>query len=296
MRSLLLLTALATLAQAAPDWEDQAIFRKNKMAPHAVKMAFPTKEGAMTKKRMESPYYQLLNRDWKFNWVDHPEKRPTDFFKTTFDSSAWKTIPVPSNVELQGYGTPIYCNHPYPFKKNPPFVMGETEEHFTTFAERNPVSSYLKTFTLPDSWDGRQTTITFNGVSSAFYLWCNGQKIGYSQDSRPPLSSTSPSSSKKTRTPSPSKSTATPMDPTSSTRTSGASQASSAMFISAQMRRLTSKTMKSRPPSRRMARAVSPSVDAQRGTGTPLMPLLNYLMLKENLSSPKRPLLPRMAD
>jgi beta-galactosidase len=186
MRSLLLLTALATLAQAAPDWEDQAIFRKNKMAPHAVKMAFPTKEGAMTKKRMESPYCQLLNGDWKFNWVDHPEKRPTDFFKTTFDSSAWKTIPVPSNVELQGYGTPIYCNHPYPFKKNPPFVMGEPEEHFTTFAERNPVSSYLKTFTLPHSWDGSQTTITFNGVSSAFYLWCNGQKIGYSQDSRTP--------------------------------------------------------------------------------------------------------------
>ena len=186
MRLLLLITALATLAHAAPDWENQAIFRENKMAPHAVKMAFPTKEGALTKKRMESPFCQVLNGDWKFHWVDHPEKRPADFFKADYDASAWKTIPVPSNVELQGYGTPIYCNHPYPFKKDPPFVMGEPQEHFTTFNERNPVSSYLKTFTLPDSWDGRQTTITFNGVSSAFYLWCNGQKIGYSQDSRTP--------------------------------------------------------------------------------------------------------------
>ncbi|MEN8870069.1 MAG: sugar-binding domain-containing protein, partial [Akkermansiaceae bacterium] len=163
MRSLLILTAFSTLAHAAPDWENQAVFRTNKMPARAVKMAFPTKEGALTKKRMESPYSLLLNGAWKFNWTDHPDKRPTDFFKPDFDSSSWKTIPVPSNVELEGYGTPIYCNHPYPFKKDPPFVMGTPPEHFTTFNERNPVSSYLKTFTLPDSWDGRQTTITFNG-------------------------------------------------------------------------------------------------------------------------------------
>lgn len=186
MRALLILTAFSTLSHAAPDWENQAVFRTNKMPARAVKMAFPTKEEALTKKRMESPYSLVLNGEWKFNWTDHPDKRPTDFFKPDFDSSAWKTTPVPSNVELQGYGTPIYCNHPYPFKKDPPFVMGTPPEHFTTFNERNPVSSYLKTFTLPGSWDGRQTTITFNGVASAFYLWCNGQKIGYSQDSRTP--------------------------------------------------------------------------------------------------------------
>jgi beta-galactosidase len=186
MRSLLLLTAIATLAQAAPDWEDQAIFRTNKMAPHAVKMAFPTKEGAMTKKRMESPFCILLNGDWKFNWIDHPDKRPLDFFKADFDDTNWKTIPVPSNVELEGYGTPIYSNQEYPFKKDPPFVMGEPPAYFTSFHERNPVSSYRKRFTLPDSWDSRQTTVTFNGVASAFYLWCNGQKVGYSQDSRTP--------------------------------------------------------------------------------------------------------------
>ena len=171
---------------AAPDWEDQSIFRISKLPAHAIKMPFPTKEAAMTKKRMESPWCQLLNGDWKFSWADHPEKRPLDFFKADYDSSAWKTIPVPSNVELQGYGTPIYCNHPYPFKKDPPRVMGEPGKHFTTFNESNPVSSYLKTFTLPSGWKDRQTTVTFNGVSSAFYLWCNGQKVGYSQDSRTP--------------------------------------------------------------------------------------------------------------
>ena len=186
MKSFLLLALTSLSLSAAPDWENQAIFRENKMPARAVMMPFPTKEGALTKKRLESPFCKVLNGDWKFHWVDHPDQRPAEFFKSDFDSSTWKTIPVPSNVELQGYGTPIYCNHPYPFKKDPPFVMGEPPEHFTTFKERNPVSSYLKTFTLPADWKKRQTTITFNGVSSAFYLWCNGQKIGYSQDSRTP--------------------------------------------------------------------------------------------------------------
>jgi len=188
MNKLALFTCLATTATAlsAPDWENQAVFRINKEAPHCVKMPFPTKEGAIKKQRMESPYCHLLNGDWKFNWVAHPDKRPIDFFKTDYNSSSWKTIPVPSNVELEGYGTPIYSNVPYPFKKNPPLVMSEPPKNFTTYKERNPVSSYLKTFNITEDWKARQTTITFNGVESAFYLWCNGQKVGYSQDSRTP--------------------------------------------------------------------------------------------------------------
>ncbi|MCB1131846.1 MAG: DUF4981 domain-containing protein, partial [Verrucomicrobiae bacterium] len=149
-------------------------------------MPFPTADGALSKKRLESPWCMMLNGDWKFHWVNHPDKRPADFFRTDFDDSAWKTIPVPSNVELHGYGTPIYCNQPYPFQKDPPRVMGEPPKNFTTFTERNPVSSYRRTFTLPDSWTGRHTFLTFNGVSSAFYLWINGRKVGYSQDSRTP--------------------------------------------------------------------------------------------------------------
>ncbi|MDB4653194.1 hypothetical protein OAE39_02865, partial [Akkermansiaceae bacterium] len=185
-RVLSLLLLLTIEVTATPDWENQSIFRINKVPAHAIKMPFPTKEGALKKQRLESPWCQLLNGQWKFHWVDHPEKRPLNFFESNFDDSRWKTIPVPSNVELQGYGTPIYCNHPYPFKKDPPRVMGDPESHFTTHNERNPVSSYRKTFRVPKFWNDRQTTITFNGVSSAFYLWCNGKKVGYSQDSRTP--------------------------------------------------------------------------------------------------------------
>ncbi|MBB5351310.1 beta-galactosidase [Haloferula luteola] len=174
------------LAQAAPDWENQHVFRINKEEPRAISMPFPTAEGALSHKRLESPWCQLLNGDWKFHWVEHPDQRPVDFYKPDFDSSSWKTIPVPSNVEMEGYGTPIYTNVTYPFVKNPPFVMGEPPQNWTTFKERNPVSSYLRTFTIPENWKGRHTFINFNGVDSAFYLWINGQKVGYSQDSRTP--------------------------------------------------------------------------------------------------------------
>lgn len=181
----LFLTASLSL-YAAPDWENQNIFRINKEQPHVTKMPFDKRVDALSKQRMESQYCQLLNGEWKFNWVASPEQRPADFYKTDYNSSDWNTIPVPSNVELHGHGTPHYVNTKYPFVKNPPFVMGKAPDNWTTAKEPNPVSSYLRTFTVPADWDGRQTFITFNGVSSAFYLWINGHKVGYSQDSRTP--------------------------------------------------------------------------------------------------------------
>lgn len=110
--SLLILLAI-TLPLPARDWEAPSIFRINKEAPRAVAMPFPTAEGAVSKQRLESPWCRMLNGDWRFHWVGHPDQRPADFYRTDFDASSWKTIPVPSNVELQGYGTPVYANQPY---------------------------------------------------------------------------------------------------------------------------------------------------------------------------------------
>jgi beta-galactosidase len=149
-------------------------------------MPFPDAAGALEKPRLESPWCLMLNGTWKFHWVDHPDKRPAGFENPDFNDSTWKTIPVPSNVELQGYGTPIYTNSTYPFQKNPPRVMDEPPGHYTAKSERNPVSSYRRTFEVPADWAGRRTFITFNGVASAFYLFVNGQKVGYSEDSRTP--------------------------------------------------------------------------------------------------------------
>ncbi len=180
---------MTTWVTAAPRWENESVFRVNKEPPHATKMAFPTADDAMEKTRMESPWCLLLNGAWKYHWsptVEEHDASAKAFFSPSFDDSEWGTIPVPSNVELQGYGTPIYRSAGYAFVMNPPRVTDEPGSDWTAYAERSPVSAYRRTFTVPDDWAGRNTFITFNGVDSAFAVYVNGQEVGYSQDSRTP--------------------------------------------------------------------------------------------------------------
>ncbi|RYD34946.1 MAG: beta-galactosidase, partial [Verrucomicrobiaceae bacterium] len=172
----------------APDWENPAVFRINKEAPRSTTMPFPTKDAAGSKSRLESPWCMLLNGNWKFHHTGNPSGRPVGFEAPDFDDAAWKEIPVPSNWQMHGYGIPHYTNITYPFAKNPPFVMGEPPQQFTNFPEanRNQVGSYRHRFTLPEGWENRRTRIVFGAVDSAFYLWINGRKVGYSEDSRTP--------------------------------------------------------------------------------------------------------------
>jgi beta-galactosidase len=99
-----------------------------------------------------------------------------NFFEESFDVSKWAEIPVPSNWELQGYGTPIYSNITYPFPKNPPFIPHED----------NPVGSYRRDFNLPASWAGRKVYLHFEGGAAAMYVWINGKKVGYSEGTKNP--------------------------------------------------------------------------------------------------------------
>lgn len=168
------------------EWENQAIIGRNKQPPHAAQMPFASREEAVNLPRTESPYYLSLNGMWKFHWVGRPENRPVGFFEPEFDVDGWDEITVPSNVEIQGYGTPIYSNSQYPFLRDPPRIMGDPPAEFTSFVDRNPVSSYRRTFHIPDAWTGRRVFVCFDGVEAAFYLWINGHEVGYSQGSRTP--------------------------------------------------------------------------------------------------------------
>ena len=175
------------LAQQA-DWENPAVFRINKEPARATSMPFPTQQEAAAKPRLQSSWCQLLNGNWKFHHSGNPSAKPAGFEAPAFDDSGWKEIPVPSNWQLHGYGVPAYTNITYPFAKDPPRVMSEPPQQFSTFplANRNQVGSYRHRFTVPDAWKGRHTFIVFGAVDSAFYLWINGKKVGYSQDSRTP--------------------------------------------------------------------------------------------------------------
>lgn len=130
----------------------------------------------------------LLNGNWKFNFVLKPEDRPMDFFKVDFDDSSWKTIPVPSTWQVQGYGTPLYTNVSYPFEtRTPPLVTAEPPRWFTAFNERNPVGSFRRTFEIPsDFGKGGQVFLRFNGVEAGYWVWINGKQVGYAEDSYNP--------------------------------------------------------------------------------------------------------------
>nr|WP_240534766.1 sugar-binding domain-containing protein [Pedobacter aquae] len=124
----------------------------------------------------KSNQYKLLNGDWKFHHVNQPGQRPVDFFQANFDDSQWKTIKVPGNWEMNGFGIPIYTNIIYPFPKNPPFI-----DHAF-----NPVGTYRKDFTIPENWEGKQTYIHFGSISGAMYLYINGQEVGLTKASKTP--------------------------------------------------------------------------------------------------------------
>lgn len=159
------------------DWENPQLTAVGTESPHATMMIYPDAAAAAAGEPGQSPYYLSLNGPWQFHWVPKPADRPRDFFRPEFDASAWRTIPVPSNIEMQGYGVPIYVNIVYPWgAPNPPHIPHDN----------NPVGSYRRTFTVPERWAGREVFLHFAGVNSFFYLWVNGQQVGLSKDSRTP--------------------------------------------------------------------------------------------------------------
>ena len=157
------------------DWQDPEVFRINKEPARSFFYSYVDADVAFSKTPWSQANHILLNGQWKFNWVDSVKKKPNNFYQTNFDDSQWGQIAVPANWEVNGYGTPFYHSHQC-FKANA--VPPEMPAHY------NPVGSYRKTFTLPDDWNEKQVFMHFGAVKSAFYLWVNGQKVGYSQDSK----------------------------------------------------------------------------------------------------------------
>jgi len=157
-------------------WENQHISQINREAAHATFIPYDTEAKVAINDLPSSPFYQCLNGKWKFKLVNHPDQRPEGFFKPGFDDAKWDLIDVPSNWELKGYDYPIYTNITYPFPVAPPFIKGD----------HNPVGSYRTLFELSSDWKGKEIILHFGAASSAYYVWVNGQRVGYSEDSKTP--------------------------------------------------------------------------------------------------------------
>ena len=159
-----------------PDWENPGVFSINREDPKAHFFHYESEDLVLSGNPEKSHYYQSLNGQWKFHYALNPESRPLDFMKREFDVTQWDDIDVPGSWEMQGWSVPIYLDEEYPFPPEPPSVPHDY----------NRVGSYRRNFNLSDDWLTRDIVIQFNGVRSAFYLWINGQFIGYSQDSKTP--------------------------------------------------------------------------------------------------------------
>jgi beta-galactosidase len=160
-----------------PEWENPEIFQINREKPTA---SFYRYENATTALANESwnnsPFYKSLNGSWDFYYANSVTERPTDFYKDGFSLTGWDKIEVPSNWEIKGYGIPFYTNIIYMFPPNPPFIPHNANNN----------GSYKREFEVPENWFGKDIFLNFEGISGAMYVWVNGQKVGYNEDSKTP--------------------------------------------------------------------------------------------------------------
>lgn len=158
------------------DWENPRVFDVNTLPARATSISFPTEESARAVTLTKSPRHLSLNGAWRFHFVPVATQAPR-IGDTKFDDATWNPIEVPGNWELQGWGTAIYTNSIYPFEPvDPPYVPKDD----------SPVGTFQRTFRVPADWHGQQITLHFEGVSSAFYCWLNGQLVGFHKGSRVP--------------------------------------------------------------------------------------------------------------
>lgn len=183
---------------AGTEWEAPEKLSLNKEQPRAYFFSFGDVESAKKVLPQHSKYWQSLDGQWKFHWAPNPSERPEKFYETDYDVSGWDDITVPSCWNVVGiqkdgslkYGVPIYCNQPVIFKHTVAVgdwkggVMREPNKDWTTYKYRNEVGSYRRTFHVDEDWKDREVYINFDGVNSFFYIWINGQYVGFSKNSR----------------------------------------------------------------------------------------------------------------
>ena len=160
------------------EWHDLSVNNVNRFATRTSFFAYENREAALKGNRDKSSNFLSIEGDWRFQWVENADQRPTDFFRTDYNDAAWKNMRVPGIWELNGFGDPEYVNVGFAwrghFRNNPPMVP----------TKDNHVGSYRRTIRIPDSWDGRQVIAHFGSVTSNMYLWVNGHFVGYGEDSK----------------------------------------------------------------------------------------------------------------
>ena len=171
-------SAARVTAPTWTEWHDMEVNNVNRLPVHTTFFAFENEQLALKGDMTKSKRFLSLHGNWKFNWVENADQRPTNFYETTLDDSSWGTMPVPGMWELNGYGDAEYVNSGFAwrghFNQKPPQVP----------TKDNHVGTYRRSLRIPTDWDGKQIVARFGSVTSCIYLYVNGQFAGYSEDSK----------------------------------------------------------------------------------------------------------------
>lgn len=167
-----LLSSLSLPTQKSTEWQDPSVVSVGKYPPRTVFMSYQNREGALSNDFAASEHYTSLDGKWRFAYFDDHRKA---FIP---DAESWDTIKVPGNWEVQGFGIPIYTNHPYefaPVNPTPP-----------SLPDAVPVGIYQKTFEVPYAELDRDIFLHIGAAKSGVYVYVNGKKVGYNEDSKNP--------------------------------------------------------------------------------------------------------------
>ncbi|MGN0188391.1 MAG: glycoside hydrolase family 2 TIM barrel-domain containing protein, partial [Candidatus Cryptobacteroides sp.] len=160
------------------EWQDQQVNEVNRFPVHTSFFLYENTGAALKGDRENSANYLSIEGDWKFNWVENADQRPTKFWGEGYDDSQWGKMSVPGIWELNGYGDPVYVNINFAwkghFENNPPYVP----------IKDNHVGTYRRSIDIPESWSGDRVIVHFGSVTSNIYLWVNGKFVGYAEDSK----------------------------------------------------------------------------------------------------------------
>jgi len=171
------------------EWNgNPAQYQVNRDTMHTAFIPYDTEEKALAREEEDSAYYQLLNGEWYFEYAEKPADRNLEFYKEDYDVTGWDKIEVPQSWQTAGYDKPIYTNQKFPWTLPANGAQGYNNDTGAAPEAYNPVGSYRRDFTVnKEMLQGeRQIFISFQGVESAFYVWVNGQPVGYSEDSYSP--------------------------------------------------------------------------------------------------------------
>ena len=188
-----LTTAHAQTTITGKEWDDPLKTSVNRETAHTLAIPMQSDAAIAQNDMTLSPYFQSLNGTWKFMWVGKPTSAKAEWCAKDYNDASWTAIDVPSSWQVWGlnhgksWDKPLYVNwvwYPFSYNSSTFSVMADRPSNYTyNNSMPNPVGTYRRTFTIPAEWQGRDVYARFNSVGHGYYLWVNGQRVGYSEDS-----------------------------------------------------------------------------------------------------------------